>query len=367
MKDRDANRLWNVGHELLCVCFHSSLCTFSQTERQNQQVIHTGPPTENNERNNNLNTMGNTDTTVASSEGQVADDVEAQHHQQVPKASNDDAYGDFETPPEPDEVKQKRETAEHSLSSSLHRVQMGPPIPVTYVATKNPKDTLKAVYKAGIYKAGLSLDLLCVQSFMAGIFIAMASQLYLAIGGGVLGACFFPTGLIAVVLTSGELFTGDSLVFIASVLGGKVHIKYLLRNWTVAWIMNFVGCLAWASVLAYGSTALEDAGAEELAISVALKKAYQPWWSIFAKGIGANFMVRRGELLLVEQCAHCCRRLVALWNRTTNPAASVACFDVDASVLQGLHWSVAGNMCRRGGGQDTGALLPHFGICYYGT
>jgi len=249
--------------------------------------------------------MGITSTiTVASSEGHIGDDVEAQHQQQATATNNNNnnLYEDFETPPEPDE-EQKRESPaaaaaaasapkyKHSISSSLHRAEMGPPIPVTYVATKNPKDTLKAVYKAGIYKAGLSLDLLCIQSFMAGIFISMASHLYLAIGGGVLGACFFPTGLIAVVLTSGELFTGDSLVFVASVLGGKVHIKYLLRNWTVAWIMNFVGCLAWASVLAYGSNSLEDVGAEELAVHVALKKAYQPWWSIFAKGIAANFAV----------------------------------------------------------------------------
>ena len=165
------------------------------------------------------------------------------------------------------------------------------PIPLTYVATKNPKDTLKAVYKAGIYKAGLTLNLLCVQSFMAGIYIAMASQLYLSIGGGVLRAVFFPTGLIAVVLTSGELFTGDALVFVASVLGGKVSVKYLLRNWTVAWTMNFAGCLAWAAVLAYASDALEDLGQKEFAIAVALKKANQPWWNIFFKGIGANFMV----------------------------------------------------------------------------
>jgi len=150
-------------------------------------------------------------------------------------------------------------------------------VPQTYVATKNPKETLQAVYKAGIYKANLTLDLLCVQSFMAGTYIAMASQLYLSIGGGVLGAIFFPTGLIAVVLTSGELFTGDALVFVASVLGGKVSVKSLLRNWTVAWTMNFVGCLAWAFFLAYASDALEDVEQKDFAIAVALKKAYQPW------------------------------------------------------------------------------------------
>ena len=90
---------------------------------------------------------------------------------------------------------------------------------------------------------------------MAGIYIAMAGQLYLTVGGGILGAALFPTGLIAVVLTSAELFTGDALVFIAGVLGGKVTVRKLVRNWTVSWIMNFVGCLFWAGLFGYASGA----------------------------------------------------------------------------------------------------------------
>mmetsp|Transcript_33228 Transcript_33228/g.55617 ORF Transcript_33228/g.55617 Transcript_33228/m.55617 type:complete len:195 (+) Transcript_33228:133-717(+) len=121
-------------------------------------------------------------------------------------------------------------------------------IALNYKATKAPKETLEAVYKAGEYKAGLPLNLLMMQSFMAGIYIAMAGQLYLTVGGGVLGASLFPTGLIAVVLTSAELFTGDSLVFCASVLGQRVSFTKLIRNWTVAWIMNFIGCIFWAGL-----------------------------------------------------------------------------------------------------------------------
>jgi formate/nitrite transporter FocA (FNT family) len=165
---------------------------------------------------------------------------------------------------------------------------------VHHISTKAPKDTLKALYKAGQYKASLTMNLLIVQCFMAGVYIAMAGHLYLAVGGGVLGAAVFPTGLIAVVLTSAELFTGDALVFVASVLGGQVSVKKLLRNWIVSWTMNFVGCLFWASVLAYASDSLEDLGQAELAVKVALKKANQPWLHIFLKGIGANFMVCLG-------------------------------------------------------------------------
>ncbi|CAB9499473.1 Probable formate transporter [Seminavis robusta] len=158
-------------------------------------------------------------------------------------------------------------------------------------ATKAPKETLKAVYAAGKYKAGLTWNVLAVQSFMAGVYIASAGHLYLAVGGGVLGAALFPFGLIAVILTSAELFTGDALIFVASVLGRQVPFSRLVRNWTVAWCSNFVGCLTWAYFLSYLSDALVDSHANELAIQVAEKKALNSMGSIFLKAIGANFMV----------------------------------------------------------------------------
>lgn len=156
-------------------------------------------------------------------------------------------------------------------------------------ATKKPKETLKAIYSAGKYKANLTLNVLAIQSFMAGIYIASAGQLYLTVGGGVLGAALFPYGLIAVILTSAELFTGDALIFVASVLGGQVKLKSLLRNWTVSWISNFL--VSWAFLMGYLSNALVDSGAQELTIKVAEKKALNEMYAIFIKGIGANFMV----------------------------------------------------------------------------
>lgn len=173
--------------------------------------------------------------------------------------------------------------------STNHKVQNV--VNIIPAATKNPRETLHAIYSAGKYKASLSLNVLIVQSFMAGIFIASAGQLYLTVGGGLIGAALFPYGLIAVILTSAELFTGDALIFVASVLGGQVKLKSLLRNWTVSWISNFAGCLVWAFVMGYLSNALVDSGAQELTIKVAEKKALNEMYSIFIKSIGANFMV----------------------------------------------------------------------------
>lgn len=176
-------------------------------------------------------------------------------------------------------VQQQQQAVQHSI------------VNIIPAATKAPKETLIAIYSAGKYKANLTLNVLAIQSFMAGIYIASAGQLFLAVGGGVLGAALFPGGLIAVILTSAELFTGDALIFVASVLGGQVKLKSLLRNWTVSWISNFLGCLSWAYVISYLSNALVDMDAQELAVKVAEKKALNEMYSIFIKGIGANFMV----------------------------------------------------------------------------
>ena len=197
-----------------------------------------------------------------------------------------------------------------------------------YKPTKAPKETLQAIYKAGQYKAGLPLNLLMIHSFMAGVYIAMAGHLYLAVGGGVLGAALFPTGLIAVILTSAELFTGDALVFVVSTLGGKVGLDKLLRNWSVAWICNFAGAIFWASIIVYASDSLQDLGQVDTAIAIAKKKALQPWWDIFAKAIGANFMV----CLAIWQ-ATCAEdvtgKILALW------------FPIAGFVLMGLEHVIA--------------------------
>ena len=218
------------------------------------------------------------------------------------------------------------------LSSSSHQDTKdhnnNKPIAVQYTATKPPKETLKAVYKVGMYKAALPLRMLCMQSFMAGIYIAMAGHLYLSVGGGIIGSALFPTGLIAVILTSAELFTGDALVFVASVLGKKVSITKLVRNWTVAWIFNFCGCLFWAYVLAYSSGSIEDIGKTEFAIQVALKKAHKPWFHIFLKGIGANFMVCVG-IWQGTSAEEVSGKILALW------------FPIAAFVMMGFDHCIA--------------------------
>lgn len=156
----------------------------------------------------------------------------------------------------------------------------------------------------------------------------MAGHLYLAAGGGILGASLFPTGLVAVVLTSAELYTGDALVFVAGVLGGRVSYKHLIRNWTVSWLCNFAGCLTWAYFMGYLSDALDDAGRHDFAIQVAYKKVHQKWGQILLKGVGANLMVCLSvwQATCAEEVAG---KVLALW------------FPVTGFVLMGFDHVVA--------------------------
>jgi formate/nitrite transporter len=156
---------------------------------------------------------------------------------------------------------------------------------------KSPNETLNTLAAATQWRATISLDILVAQSVMAGIYIAMATHLLFAVGGGVLGAVFFPVGLLAILLTSGDLFTGDILIMLPSLLSGQVSVGAVARNWTVSWFGNMAGCVIWAYFIVYLPGSLEDIGKNEFAINVALKKANQTWGSIFLKGVGANFMV----------------------------------------------------------------------------
>ena len=158
---------------------------------------------------------------------------------------------------------------------------------------------------------------------MAGLYLGMASHLYLAIGGGVLGAAFFCTGFIAVLLTSAELFTGDALIFVAAVLGGKVSIRSLCRNWTISWICNMAGCLAWAYFMVYLPDSLEELDKNEYAIKVALAKANQPLGNHFSQGYWRQF--------------------------------------------HGVSRGLAVHLCRRSGGQGTGSVFPHHWFYDYAT
>ena len=94
-------------------------------------------------------------------------------------------------------------------------------------------------------KAGFRKSKAFVLAIAAGAFIAFGAQVSLTVMTGtesiswglakLVGAMTFATGLMMVVLTGAELFTGNVMMTFA-VIEKKVSIWKLLRNWSIVYI-----------------------------------------------------------------------------------------------------------------------------------
>ena len=195
------------------------------------------------------------------------------------------------------------------------------------VPPKNAR-VMEAAYRVGEFKATVGIRYLLVQSILAGVFKSLGCTTFLVVGGGVVGAALFPVGLIAITLTSTELFTGDLLILTVSFLAGKVSFYSVLRNHVVSWCGNFIGTVFWAAIIGYASGTIVDNGADELAISMAVSKTTQPWGHIVGKAVGANFLVCLAiwQAMVAQEVAS---KVLALW------------FPIVAFVTAGLEHVVA--------------------------
>jgi formate/nitrite transporter len=192
---------------------------------------------------------------------------------------------------------------------------------------------------AGKYKTGLPAWNMVLRGFMAGAYIAMGSALatvcstgivYGATGdalkaaqalvpnvatgfssagmGALITGAVFPVGLIIIVLTGAELFTGDAMLAPVAAFIHKISWAQVLNLWIWVYIGNLIGSLWYAYLMAYGPfTAWDAAGAATVtgfgmrAISIAAFKVQYvgaaAMWSAFLKAIGCNWLVNLAILL----------------------------------------------------------------------
>jgi formate transporter len=114
-----------------------------------------------------------------------------------------------------------------------------------------PPDIARRAETVGVAKATMRFDRLVVLSVLAGAFISLGAMFATVVtaGGGiapgvarVLGGLVFSLGLILVVVAGAELFTGNTLVVIATA-SRRVRVGALLKGWLIVYVGNFVGAL----------------------------------------------------------------------------------------------------------------------------
>jgi formate/nitrite transporter len=180
---------------------------------------------------------------------------------------------------------------------------------------------------AGKYKVGLPAWNMLLRGFMAGAYIAMGGALATVCSTGIAASdaalrygtasagfaqlitgAVFPVGLIIIVLTGAELFTGDAMLAPMAAFIHKISWAQVLNLWVWVYIGNLIGSIVYAYIMAYGPFSSWDAagavtvtafGTRAIAIAGA-KVSYVSMaaqWSCFVKAIACNWLVNLAVLL----------------------------------------------------------------------
>ena len=154
--------------------------------------------------------------------------------------------------------------------------------------------------QVGVTKANMPLRRLVPLGILAGAFIALGANFATVVtaGGGsapgvtrLLGGVVFSLGLILVVVSGAELFTGNTLIVVAFA-GRKVTAVKLLRNWLVVYISNFVGAIATAALVVWsGQLKAGDGTVGARAQAIAETKGSLDFAQAVASAVLANCLV----------------------------------------------------------------------------
>ena len=162
-----------------------------------------------------------------------------------------------------------------------------------------PSEIINNNIKSGISKANMPLVKMVLLGIMAGAFIAFggaASSVAVHDISNVglakaLAGAIFPVGLMLVVFTGSELFTGNCLMLM-SCLDRKIKVIQMLRNLIVVYFSNFFGALI-IDVLVFfsGQFDFSAGGLGAYAIKVALAKTDISPITAIISGVLCNMLV----------------------------------------------------------------------------
>ena len=197
-----------------------------------------------------------------------------------------------------------------------------------------PNELVDGMIAAGGKKATVSVKNLLLRGFYSGAILGLAVILALTVGiqskMPFLGSVLFPFGFVSIVLFGMELVTGNFALLPMATWAGKSTWSATFRNWSWAWIRNFIRTLAVAIIMAVSLTSggtIDPAADGGMWQKVAQKiislnilnveKKYEALGSLgfflaFLRGLVANWLVCLGvTLALVSKSVP--GKLLACW------------------------------------------------------
>jgi formate/nitrite transporter len=171
---------------------------------------------------------------------------------------------------------------------------------ISNIDAYSPAQMAERVEKAGIAKSNRDFFSTTTLAVMAGVFIGLGAAFftYVIHDSGVsdgltklIGGFVFSLGLVLVIITGAELFTGNNLIVMAYI-SRKITLKQLLNNWGIVFIGNFIGSLIVVLlVFLSGQWTAGDASVGVKALLIANGKVNLTLMQAISRGILCNILV----------------------------------------------------------------------------
>jgi len=160
-----------------------------------------------------------------------------------------------------------------------------------------PAAVARKAEDVGVAKANMRVDRMFALAVLAGSFIGLGALFSTVVTAGgsatgvtrLLGGLVFSLGLILVVVSGAELFTGNTLI-VMSVVSRRLPIARLLRCWAIVYVGNAVGAIATATLVVW-SGRLDDPEIAARAGAIATTKTSLTVPHAFFSAVLANALV----------------------------------------------------------------------------
>eukprot|EP00914_Ancora_sagittata_P013662 GHVO01026901.1.p1 GENE.GHVO01026901.1~~GHVO01026901.1.p1 ORF type:complete len:316 (+),score=46.69 GHVO01026901.1:32-949(+) len=173
--------------------------------------------------------------------------------------------------------------------------------------TYTPAEGLNIILKKAKTKGTYNWYQLIIWGFMAGFWLALAAlsatrSAGLAYFGSDWSPCvanliygaIFPSGLMIIIFTGSELYTGNTATMWAFVLEDPLKLRQwleLLKIWSCSFFMNMIGGVFVAVCIAWPSGTFASGSPQDYLFMLAEKKVNYTFWEIFFLAIGCNSIV----------------------------------------------------------------------------
>lgn len=174
---------------------------------------------------------------------------------------------------------------------------MSAPMRVTLLSPQEIADKVTAI---GVGKANMPLRQILLLGALAGAYIGFGSMFYTIVKADgalsfavaqLLSGFVFALGLILVVVSGAELFTGNTMMLLAW-SRRKISFAAVLKNWGLIIFANFIGAFILALLVYFsGHTDLNHGKIAATYVKVANDKSALSFVEAFCKGILCNILV----------------------------------------------------------------------------